>query len=58
MDKTITKMIEEIATDMWSHYCKKPEEWTKAHEGECGDEFFDEVCSKCPLQRLVQAEGK
>ncbi len=50
--KTVTSLIEEVATEFCEHYCKWPENY-KAEEHE-GVELFDsEICDKCPLNKLI-----
>jgi len=49
-DKTITKMLEEIADEICQNYCKWPDLWDEEKEG-C-DLSESEHCQNCPLNRL------
>lgn len=55
---TVTELIEKICDDICDNYCKKPEEWAKAHNMEKikndpeYETFMNEVCESCPLNLL------
>lgn len=46
--KTISQQIEDIKTEMCSHYCHYPYIWDE-DDGELTD---SEICANCPLGRL------
>lgn len=47
--KTISELLEEIANEICSNYCKYPEQWDAETMGELWD---SEICKNCPLNRL------
>ena len=54
---TVRETIEKVANEICDHYCKMPEEFNKTHEGNYDDDnnlevFYEEYCSKCPLNQL------
>ena len=46
-DKTIPQILEEVAEDMCDNYCKYPGEYKDS------DDMWNEVCDKCPLNKLT-----
>lgn len=50
-DKCVSKVLEEVKTDICNNYCKYPDTWDEEKEG-C-ELSESEVCnSRCPLNRL------
>lgn len=48
--KPVSKIIQEVADEICSHYCKYPEVWDEENEG-C-ELSESEICQNCPLNRL------
>lgn len=48
--KPVSKILQEVADDICSHYCKYPEIWDEEKEG-C-ELCESEICKNCPLSRL------
>ena len=48
--KPVSKIIEEVADEICSNYCKYPETWDEEKEG-C-ELTESEICANCPLNRL------
>lgn len=48
--KTITKQLEDIASEICWNYCKWPDKWDEEAE-EC-ELSESEICGNCPLNRL------
>lgn len=46
--QTISGIFEEIQADICDNYCKYPSQYTDSNY----DRMLEEVCSKCPLNRL------
>ena len=47
---TVTTLIQSIADDFCSHYCKYPEIWDEEKEG-C-ELSESSICENCPMSRL------
>ena len=45
MNKTITRMLEEIAAEICDEYCKYPNELASQEE-------LNKICKKCPLEKI------
>lgn len=45
MNKTITRMLEEIAAEICDDYCKYPHEVSE-------QEDLEKICEKCPLEKI------
>ena len=58
-NKSIPKMLEDVAKQMCDNYCKMPAQWQEEHGLENLDDdiqfdnFVDEVCEKCPMLQLL-----
>lgn len=53
MKKTITKMLEEVMTEMCDSYCKYPlQEPPEGKDENWLGEDKDSPCNSCPLRRL------
>lgn len=54
---SIREQLEKAVEKMCDEYCKMPEKWSIEHpnmgEDESMDAFGDEVCSNCPLYKLI-----
>lgn len=54
---SIAQQIEEAAAQICDKYCKMPEQWANEHghsdEDIIFDKFLDEICSNCPLYKLL-----
>ena len=44
-----SSIVEDVAEEMCSHYCKYPETWNTERDG---DLYESEICKNCPLGRL------
>lgn len=49
-NKSISIMLEEIASEICNHYCKYPDQWDAEEKGM--DLCESEICENCPLNRL------
>lgn len=45
MNKTITRMLEEVAAEICDEYCKYPNELASQEE-------LEKICEKCPLEKI------
>ena len=49
---TVFGILEDVANEMCDKYCKYPDEYAKQY-GEDDERMCDEVCNKCPLNKLI-----
>ena len=49
-DMTITEMLNDIAAQMCTHYCKWPDQWDEEKEG-C-ELAESEICANCPMGKI------
>ena len=52
--KTVAEILDDVCTEICSHYCKYPEECEKDATGDedLASEMLSAYCDKCPLMRL------
>ena len=52
--KTVTEILDDVCTEICSHYCKYPEECEKDATGDedLASEMLSAYCDKCPLMKL------
>ena len=52
--KTVSEIIDDVCTEICSHYCKFPEECENkaAGDGDLATAMLGAYCDKCPLMKL------
>ena len=54
--KSIAEILQEVADDICTNYCKWPDLWDQE---QMGMELWEsDFCDKCPLNRIVQEMGE
>lgn len=55
MEKTVSKILEEVTEEMCNKYCKFPEEYFSKYkdEEEAEEKLYSEHCENCPLNKLI-----
>lgn len=53
MEKTVSKILEDVIEAICNEYCKFPEEYSSKYKDEEAEEkLYSERCDNCPLNRL------